>query len=1379
MTTPDPRERGVAGSTLFPRRVSCAVLSAAAGLSATLAVSPAHAVDLEWTNPDPVGLLVFNTDTNWDPVNTPDLGDNVLFQINNGGNTILMNAGAEVNNLTVANNLWVFSGLTGGDLTTADFALIDDPTGTTLGNGTLLQIIDGMSWNISDPLTTVGDDNPLIVGSVGTGSLLINGGSTVAAEIIRVGNQSGGTGEITLNGTGTTLTGTYNDNWGIITLGYDGGTGTINVQAGAQLLTSSVSGNDIWVGGHLDDAVAGTATTSTGTLNVNGAGAFVETEDLNVGIAGGVGFLNITNGGQVILTDGGTNGSPDAQFGANDGFNGAKSTGTGVVDGNDSLLQGRSIFVGGSGTGTLDIRNGAVARTQTQGTTVGDAILGINAGSDGKMAVHGSGTNASLFDVDNSLIVGDAGLGFLNIGRDLNDNEVGFGQLQVDVDLFIADEIGNNGDNTVVVSGMNATANIGRDLSVGNEGKGIFEARNGATITVGDEVHVGLANGADGTVLLDGGTTTLTAAFLFAGNGTGVGTTANVTVQNGATATFTGAGAGTGVTAAVNTITLGDDDEGVGTLTVTGNNSLVETTNATGGWFIGGSGNENGGTGTANILDGGRGISASRVIIGHDANANGTLTVSGANSQFDANGDLILVGYIGTGNLDVTDGGTVNANGVFVADALGSFNSQLDVDGPGSVLNIATRLLVGDSDRGFANVTNGGRINVATNGGGSSADRLVIGNGAAADASVLTIDGPGSRVDYFGTERVSVGLSGGSNGDRARLIVSNGGVLQAVQRDGSNNILTQGFLIVGDESGGNGQIDVTGAGSRVEARYLNLGEQTNASGIVNIRDGGNITITEFAEVGAAGDADNIMTVEGAGSTFNVGGDLSVAAGASNLRVDGQLIIRDGGTVTNGGLGYIGRASTNVGRVDLGGPGALATWDVGNDFIMSGSTNHASSAGSQSSGSSELNLLENGRLNVAGNFYLKDRGTINLNGGELIANDLIFLDFGGASYTPVPTLNYNAGLLRFTDPAGKTLDTAALSNLFNGNPAVLDAGKHLAVDGEAFLTAPLRVNGGTLSLGSITAADFANVDFDAGTLNFTNSGVVVTPAGIFGNTLTVDDNQAITISNGLFVTATGVVSVARGSVAAATGANSGTFVIAEGDATFDVALVNNPDGDLILIDADVTGTLDNFGDLTVVNTSAVSNLNLRSEGTLALGIETTAGTADLLDVAGTATVAGNLAVTTDDPLALTVGSVYELITAGTGVTGTFDTLDLPALAAGLGFDVLYETNRVALEVVSLGAVFGDYNDSGQVEQADLDFVLQNWGDTDVSDVTAWTNFAGLPGGDIDGQVEQTELDLVLTNWGDTTAPDFTGSTVPEPAAALWLFTSLALRRRPRN
>ncbi len=104
----------------------------------------------------------------------------------------------------------------------------------------------------------------------------------------------------------------------------------------------------------------------------------------------------------------------------------------------------------------------------------------------------------------------------------------------------------------------------------------------------------------------------------------------------------------------------------------------------------------------------------------------------------------------------------------------------------------------------------------------------------------------------------------------------------------------------------------------------------------------------------------------------------------------------------------------------------------------------------------------------------------------------------------------------------------------------------------------------------------------------------------------------------------------------------------------------------------------------------------------------------------------------------------------------------------------EDGRTGLALWSaFSGVAGDYDNSGQVGQGDLDLVLQNWGDnTDVTGIPAgWVN--DLP----QGQIEQTELDGILQNWGETAAPDFRGTMlVPEPALAVPLLMMAAARHR---
>ena len=86
------------------------------------------------------------------------------------------------------------------------------------------------------------------------------------------------------------------------------------------------------------------------------------------------------------------------------------------------------------------------------------------------------------------------------------------------------------------------------------------------------------------------------------------------------------------------------------------------------------------------------------------------------------------------------------------------------------------------------------------------------------------------------------------------------------------------------------------------------------------------------------------------------------------------------------------------------------------------------------------------------------------------------------------------------------------------------------------------------------------------------------------------------------------------------------------------------------------------------------------------------------------------------------------------------------------------------------VVGDYNDSGTVEQGDLDLVLNNWGTARPFDPNGEPFATTI--------VDQEELDRVLNNWGGSSLASFAGSAIPEPTAvaAMVGLGALGLRRR---
>jgi hypothetical protein len=88
----------------------------------------------------------------------------------------------------------------------------------------------------------------------------------------------------------------------------------------------------------------------------------------------------------------------------------------------------------------------------------------------------------------------------------------------------------------------------------------------------------------------------------------------------------------------------------------------------------------------------------------------------------------------------------------------------------------------------------------------------------------------------------------------------------------------------------------------------------------------------------------------------------------------------------------------------------------------------------------------------------------------------------------------------------------------------------------------------------------------------------------------------------------------------------------------------------------------------------------------------------------------------------VTDAFTILTAGEGVLGEFENLNLPA---GYQWNVAYNANDVVLTVTGLASLAGDFNSDGSVDAAD--YVL--WRKTAGSPMSyaAWKTSFGASGG----------------------------------------------------
>jgi len=1283
----------------------------------------ASAVDRNWTDTG-AGLNNWNDASNWNPNDDfAQSGDNALFD-QNATYLVIVQSPSAADNITFTDGNVT---LGGGTLNIGGIATIDDPFAVGLGDGVIVTA-SGPTWN------NVGD---AVVGDTSFGTLTVDSGGDFTSANLFIGNDVNSEGEVNVDGVGSTLTSDAVGGASGIFIG-NAGVGTLNVTGGALAETTGAA-----------DIELGVASTGDGTLNIDGTGSTVNTEDVIVGLSG-VGSVIVSGGG---LLDQNISTTPDAFLGAGTG-----ASGDVMVTGDNSRWNAREIRIGDVGTGTLLVEAGGRV------SGAGVVVLGDNATGDGQVAVYGTatdGTTASLLNVDSSLWVGNAGQGVLRIGQELDGTANGAGALQVDVDMRIGDDTPSTENNRVVVDGANATANVDNLTYVGFSGTGTLEVTGGAQFT-GRFLRVGHNTTSNGTLLIDGAgslldtdadTTDVTDNTIIGFSGTG-----NATVSNGGRLN-------------TDALWVGYQGSSVGTLTIDSGtvNAGVDNQGTGSDLIIGGRTDGSGGTGTVIVENGSVLTSAVLTIIGGNATATGTLTITGAGSLLDNSDNLpnsgaddtLRVGQSGgTAFLNILDGGRLHTEAAWTGLGTGTNAAEILVDGTGSTFETDNFLRIGDGRASTFTVSGGGTLQVATSAAaGATNNRLTIGFLASGDGAKLTVTGTDSLIDYFGIDRISVGLSGGETNNRSTLEVLDGARLNAVQRDNSNAVISSGFLMVGDETGSHGQVTVDGAGSRIDVRYMQIGDgPSNSSGIVDITGGGLLTTLDFVEVGSFGSGVGTLNVDGVGSALNVGSYLSLGddtlGGATN-GANGTMNITEGGTVTNGGQAYIGHFTSSFGTATLGSATSnTSSWTIGGELTIAGTE-----SSSQLSGFGVLNVNTGGLVDVTSNLRIRNLGTVNLDGGELrVGGSLIFTDAGS-------TLNFNTGTLRFTNPPGFTLNSATLTNIFGGGEQTLGTGQHLAVDGTALIGAPIRINGGTLSLGSVTVASFSNVDFDAGTLNLTNSGLVVTAAGLFGSSLVIDEDEIVNVSSSTFVQADGLLNVARGTFSAGAAVNDGTIVIAEGNANFDAddsgsGLTNN--GNLVGIDSTIAGAIVNNGSIEIVGTvNFTDGVTLSNLGSLGIDLNGLSDF-DAIIVDGDLSLDGALDVDVNG-FSLTVGDSFEIIDVAGVLSGTFAGLADGELVGNFG--------GVDLFISYAG---GDGNDVS-LFTAGLPGDFDADGDVDGADFLAWQR------GEISNPPSASDLADWEANFGTTPPLSAASTAVPEPGAgvlfALAIVCGAICRRRP--
>lgn len=348
------------------------------------------------------------------------------------------------------------------------------------------------------------------IGKTFDGSLTVDADSDLLSRSGYLGHEHGSTGQVTVEGTGSTWTNTV-----ALVVGNDGngrlniiGGGDVRVGKRTLVTLSANSSGEI----HFDEGRLSTGgiyfspedLTGTGTIDTHG---LVTDVDLVFDATRGLNQTLTLNElpGQNIAVHLDVDGSAEMGVGyagtasmsifdgvaveSMSGFIGYKSgsTGTVTVDGAGSTWTNNDIlYVGDNGNGTLNITGGGVVSDDW-------GIIGYVSGSTGTVTVDGNGSTWTNYD---RLSVGFRGHGTLNItdGGEVTNLDVG----------SIGSGFASTGQ--VTVDGNDSTWTNDDRLYVGFQGHGTLNITSGGLVSVAGTLTIDEDTDGDGFIhMIDGG----------------------------------------------------------------------------------------------------------------------------------------------------------------------------------------------------------------------------------------------------------------------------------------------------------------------------------------------------------------------------------------------------------------------------------------------------------------------------------------------------------------------------------------------------------------------------------------------------------------------------------------------------------------------------------------------------------------------------------------------------------------------------------------------------------------------------------------------------------------------------------------------------------